>query len=82
MKIPVAVLTAASLALLAACSKEPEPGPAQKAGKELDRAIERAGKQTQEAMDKAEARASKKVEEMGQAIERAGERLQERGSRQ
>lgn len=66
MKTLFALLTAMTMTTLIGCSK-PEEGAAEKAGKEIDRSIE-----------KAEAYTSEKMKEMGQAIEKAGEDMEKK----
>ena len=61
-KITIA-LVAAAAALSLGCSEE--PGPAEKAGQEIDAAVEKAGDY-----------ASEKLKEAGEAIEHAGKDMQ------
>ena len=58
------LVTAALLSTLLACQKQ--EGPAERAGKKIDRAVENAGQKIDQAVDKA-----------GQKIEQAGERIQD-----
>jgi uncharacterized lipoprotein len=73
MKMYATVLAVLAMTVIAGCSERQEPGPAEKAGKQIDQAMEKAGQQTQQAMQKADDYASQKIKEAGQAIERAGE---------
>jgi hypothetical protein len=58
------ILTALATAALIGCSK-PEEGPAEKAGKQID-----------ESMQKAESYAEEKKKELGEALEKTGEDMQ------
>lgn len=73
MKMYATVLAVLAMTVIAGCSERQEPGPAEKAGKQIDQAMEKAGQQTQQAMQKADDYASQKIKEAGQAIERVGE---------
>ena len=55
MKTHAVVLAALAIALTQGCSDEPKPGPgpAEKAGAQIDQAVESAGAKTQAALDKA-----------------------------
>jgi len=75
MKMYATVLAVLAMTVIAGCSERQEPGPAEKAGKQIDQAMEKAGQQTQQAMRKADDYASQKIKEAGQTIERAGEEL-------
>ncbi|MFC6672117.1 hypothetical protein [Marinobacterium aestuariivivens] len=57
------LFTGALLAALSGCEKE---GPAERAGKEIDKAMEQAGEQAEEAAD-----------QVGKQLEQAGENIQE-----
>ena len=59
-----AVVMSALVLTLAACQKQ--EGPAEKAGKEIDQAGERAAEQLKDATDK-----------LGQQLEKAGEKIQD-----
>jgi outer membrane lipoprotein-sorting protein len=58
------MLLAIALATVIGCSKQ-EEGPAEKAGKQVDEAVE-----------KVESYTSEKMDEMGEAVEKAGEDMQ------
>jgi len=73
MKTFATLLTALALTVTAGCSDQQQPGPAEKAGKQIDQAMEKAGEKTQTAVEKAESYTAEKIRETGQAIERAGE---------
>ena len=75
MNMYAPVLAVLAMTVIAGCSERQEPGPAEKAGKQIDQAMEKAGQQTQQAMRKADDYASQKIKEAGQTIERAGEEL-------
>lgn len=66
MKNITLILSALAAAALIGCSK-PEEGPAEKAGKQID-----------ESMQKAEAYAEEKKEELGEALEKTGEDMQKK----
>jgi len=81
-----AILLAGLLATLGACHKQESPpapqvvsgeGPAERAGKELDRAATSAGEKMAEAKDKAAASANQAERKTGQALEKAGEKMQQ-----
>lgn len=55
---------------LSACERE---GPAERAGKKIDKAVEESG----EAIDKAGDKAKEAVEEAGKAIDKAGDKAKE-----
>jgi predicted small secreted protein len=74
----------AAAALTAGC--EQQPGPAEKAGKQIDQAVEKAGENAKAAVQKAEEKtatavqktedyAAEKMKEAGKAVEQAGEKL-------
>jgi hyperosmotically inducible protein len=68
--------TAAALtvcALLGACQKE---GPAERAGKQIDQAMNRAGKQIDQAMNKAGKQLDQAANDAGKAMEKAGKKVQ------
>lgn len=67
MKTMIALLAAMAMTTLIGCSKPEEEGAAEKAGKAIDEAVE-----------KAESSTGKKMEEMGEAIEKAGEDMQKK----
>lgn len=67
MKTWISLLAAMVMAVLIGCSKQEEEG-----------AAERAGKQVDEAIEQAEAYTSEKMKEMGQAIEQAGEDMEKK----
>ncbi len=67
MKTFISLLVVVALTTMVGCSKQEEEGAAEKAGKQLDQAIE-----------KAEAQTSEKMKEMGQAIEQAGEDMEKK----
>jgi hypothetical protein len=67
MKNWVALLTVMIIAVTFGCSKPKEEGPAEKAGKQLD-----------QTMEKAQSSASEKMKELGKAVERAGEDLEKK----
>jgi len=73
MKANATLLGALAMTLVVGCSDQQEPGPAEKAGKQIDQAVEKAGQQTEAAVDKAKDYTSEKLKEAGKAIERAGE---------
>lgn len=64
MKTFIALFSAMALAAVIGCSKQ-EEGPAERAGKQVDQAVEQAKDYTSEKMDEA-----------GEAIEHAGEEMQ------
>ena len=64
MKTLMALLAAIAMTTLIGCSKQ-EEGTAEKAGKQIDEAVE-----------KAESYTSEKMKEVGEAIEKAGEDMQ------
>lgn len=66
MKNITLILAALTVAALIGCSKQ-EEGPAEKAGKQID-----------ESMEKAEAYAEEKKKELGEALEKAGEDMQKK----
>jgi hypothetical protein len=66
MKSITLILSALAAAALIGCSK-PEEGPAEKAGKQID-----------ESMQKAEAYAEEKKEELGEALEKTGKDMQKK----
>ena len=66
MKKIVLLLAVLAMTALIGCSKQ-EEGPAEKAGKEID-----------ESMEKAEAYAEEKKKELGEALEKAGEDMQKK----
>ena len=66
----------AALAVVVTTGCEQQPGPAEKAGKQIDQAVEKAGQKTAAAAEKVEKYTEEKVKEAGQAIEKAGEKLQ------
>lgn len=66
MKKIIVVLAALSMTILLGCSKQ-EEGPAEKAGKQID-----------ESMQKAEAYAEEKKKELGEALEKTGEDMQKK----
>ena len=66
MKNITLILTALAAAALIGCSK-PEEGPAEKAGKQID-----------ESMQKADAYAEEKKKELGEALEKTGKDMQEK----
>jgi hypothetical protein len=81
------ILAAVAAAALTAGCEQQQPGPAEKAGKQIDQAVDKAGQKTQAALDKAgqetQAALEKagtytggKMKEAGKAIEQAGEKLQ------
>ncbi len=67
MKAFVALFAAIIMAAAVGCSKSKEEGPAEKAGKQLDQAVEKAQSYT-----------SEKLKEVGKAVERAGEDLEKK----
>ncbi len=67
MKTFISLLVVVALTTMVGCSKQEEEGAAEKAGKQLDQAIE-----------KAEAHTSEKLKEMGQTIEQAGEDMEKK----
>lgn len=73
----------ALLAALAGCQKQ-EPGPAEQAGKEIDKAtakvtqqFEKAGERVQDTAKDASKEIDKTVAKVGQEIEKAGVRIQQ-----
>jgi hypothetical protein len=76
MRTCAAVLAALAMTLTAGCSEQQQPGPAEKAGKEIDQSVEKAGHETQAALEKAQDYTSEKVKEAGKALEETGEKLQ------
>jgi uncharacterized lipoprotein len=68
-----AVLAALAVAVTAGCSEPQPPGPAEKAGKQIDQAVEQAGQKTETAVEKAKDYTGEKLKEAGKAMERAGE---------
>lgn len=90
MKTYATMLAALAMTLTVGCSEQKapgEPGPAEKAGKQIDQAVEKAGQKTQAALEKAEQKTAaalekagdytgEKMKEAGKAIEQAGEKLQ------
>ncbi len=88
MKTHAMVLAALAITLTQGCSDEPKPGPgpAEKAGAQIDQAVESASAKTQAALDKAGQKSQaalekagnytgEKLNEAGKAIEHAGEQL-------
>jgi uncharacterized lipoprotein len=73
MRRYAAVLAALAVVVTAGCSEPQEPGPAEKAGKQIDQAVEKAGQKTEAAVEKAQDYTSEKLKEAGKAMERAGE---------
>ncbi len=67
MKTFISLLAMVALTTVVGCSKQEEEGAAEKAGKQLDQAIE-----------KTEAHTSEKMKEMGQAVEQAGEGMEKK----
>ncbi len=67
MKVFVALLAAMVIAATVGCSKPKEEGPAEKAGKQVDQAVEKAQSYT-----------SEKLKELGKAVEHAGEDLEKK----
>jgi hypothetical protein len=67
MKTCVALLAAMIMTVAMGCSKPKEEGPAEKAGKQVD-----------QAMEKAKTYTSEKMQELGKAVERAGEDLEKK----
>lgn len=65
MKTFISMISAIALAMAIGCSKQEEEGPAEKAGKQVDEAVE-----------KVEDYTSEKVHEAGEAIEHAGQEMQ------
>lgn len=67
MKTISSLLLALALGFaLAACEREEPKGPAERAGENIDKAIEQAGDKAEEAADK-----------LGQAIENTGDKLEQ-----
>jgi hypothetical protein len=66
MKKLVLMFAALAVVSLVGCSKQ-EEGPAEKAGKQID-----------ESMEKAEAYAEEKKKELGEALEKTGEDMQKK----
>lgn len=66
MKKIILILAALTMTALIGCSKQ-EEGPAEKAGKEID-----------ESMQKAETYAEEKKKELGEALEKTGEDMQKK----
>ena len=73
MRMYTAVLAALAVAVTGGCSEPQQPGPAEKAGKQIDQAVEQAGQKTEAAVEKAKDYTSEKLKEAGKAMERAGE---------
>jgi len=73
MRTYAAVLAALAVAVAAGCSEPQPPGPAEKAGKQIDQAVEQAGQKTEAAVEKAKDYTGEKLKEAGKAMERAGE---------
>ena len=72
----ISLITIGTLALcLNACGK-PE-GPAEKAGKEVDKAMQNAGEKVDKAMQSTGQEVDKAVQSAGQKIEQVGEKVQE-----
>ena len=69
------ILAALAVVVTTGCEQQ-QPGPAEKAGKQIDQAVEKAGQKTAAAAAKVEKYTEEKVKEAGQAIEKAGEKLQ------
>jgi hypothetical protein len=80
------ILAALAVIATAGCEQQ-QPGPAEKAGKQIDQAVEKAGQKTQAALEKAEQKTAaaaekvekyteEKVKDAGKAMEKAGEKLQ------
>jgi hypothetical protein len=69
--------TASASRRLPVCSEEPAPGPAEKAGAQIDQAVETAGQKTEAALDKAGNYTGEKLDEAGEAMEHAGEQLKQ-----
>ena len=80
------ILAALAVVVTTGCEQQ-QPGPAEKAGKQIDQAVEKAGEKTQAALNKAEEKTAtavqkaenytaEKMKEAGKAVEQAGEKLQ------
>jgi outer membrane lipoprotein-sorting protein len=67
MKTLVTLLAVATVFLIVGCSKQGEEGKAEKAGKQVD-----------QAMEKAQTYTGEKMKEMGQAFERTGDDLKKK----
>ena len=65
MKLVITMLSAIALATAIGCSKQEDEGAAERAGKQVDEAVEKVESYTEE-----------KVHEMGEAVEKAGEDMQ------
>lgn len=70
MKTFATILAAMIIATMMSCSKQQEEGPMEKAGKQVDETIEKAGTYT-----------SNKMKEMGQVIKHTGDDLKERAEK-
>ena len=67
MKALFALLTAMTMTTVIGCSEPAEEGTAEKAGKEIDQTIE-----------KAESYTSEKMKELGESIEKAGDDMEKK----
>ena len=81
------ILAAMAAAALTAGCEQQQPGPAEKAGKQIDQAVEKAGEKTKAAVQTAEQKTAtavektenftgEKMKEAGKALEQTGEKLQ------
>ena len=70
------ILAAVAGAALTAGCEQQQSGPAEKVGKQIDQAVEKAGEKTKAAAEKAENYTAEKMKEAGKAVEQAGEKLQ------
>ena len=66
------ILAALAVIVTTGCEQQ-QPGPAEKAGKQIDQAVEQAGQKTEAAVEKAKDYTGEKLKEAGKAMERAGE---------
>ncbi|WP_291986068.1 hypothetical protein [Candidatus Accumulibacter sp. ACC007] len=71
--IRATLLVSALLLALSACQKHESEGPAEHAGKEIDKVVAKAGQQ----VEKAGEEINKVVEKAGQQVEKAGEAIQD-----
>jgi hypothetical protein len=77
MKTHTAILAVLAMTATVGCSEQQQPGPAEKAGKQIDQAVQQAEQKTQAALEKAEQYTGEKMEEAGKTLEDAGGKLKE-----
>jgi F0F1-type ATP synthase membrane subunit b/b' len=76
IKTYATILAAVGAAALTVGCEQQQPGTAEKVGKQIDQAVEKAEQKTASAVQKAENYTGEKMKEAGKAIEQAGDKLQ------